>query len=593
MIDMKTFRFKIAGFMQGDRDAGAPEAKALLAPADYLDTGWRVLGLPFGGPFMGRDLDGETFHPGTEIWLTPGDWVNLTYYHGFGPDSQTDIQNPPVIIGRAKYAGVDERGHWFEVYLDEREELARRLLSVDIRTIRASSGAVSHLVRASPGGLLDIWPVGELALFDVNEWRLPANDLAVVERAIRSMEDDQEANTAFAMASIAPALPDTVSVKSKFTGGTMDENETPVVQGVDLSAQIAALTAEVDALKAVLPGVERGKPTMEIPGVVKSLGEPDMASYKSAWLDFVRSGDPGTIRRFKRAKAAMQEGTTTEGGYAVPDGVYNGIVAKRDELSLISRLGVRRVNWRGDKYLYPTEDSSMTKFTIVAEEGAITAAENEPTLGQCAITIYTLKKLVKVSVELLEDENSDLEGFLWDAVGRAVADTENYYALIGSGSSAPQGVFVGGTAGLTLDSATAIGAGEISELMGKLGTPYHNSAAFVMKPATWFYLKGLTSTSSFVFTDGLARLSGTVDGPTLEGFPVVLNSNAAGVQASAKSLLFGNFDYLGWVENRALTLQRLNELYAGNGQVGLLFFMRFGCAVLQAEAFQYATHPTA
>jgi HK97 family phage major capsid protein len=74
---------------------------------------------------------------------------------------------------------------------------------------------------------------------------------------------------------------------------------------------------------------------------------------------------------------------------------------------------------------------------------------------------------------------------------------------------------------------------------------------------------------------------------------VVLNSNVANIAASAKSLLFGNFDYMGFVTNRGVRVRRLVELYAGNGQVGILANYRFGCAVLQAEAFQYATHPTA
>jgi HK97 family phage major capsid protein len=114
-----------------------------------------------------------------------------------------------------------------------------------------------------------------------------------------------------------------------------------------------------------------------------------------------------------------------------------------------------------------------------------------------------------------------------------------------------------------------------------------------MRPATWFYLKGLTSASVFTFTDGVARMSGTVDGPTLEGYPVILNSNAAAIAASAKTLLFGNFDMMAFVVNRGLRVRRLNELYAGTGQVGILATYRFGCEVLQAEAFQYATHPTA
>jgi len=88
----------------------------------------------------------------------------------------------------------------------------------------------------------------------------------------------------------------------------------------------------------------------------------------------------------------------------------------------------------------------------------------------------------------------------------------------------------------------------------------------------------------------VARLSGTVDGPTLEGYPVVLNSNVQSYSTAAyDSLLFGNFNYMGFVTNRGLRIRRLNELYAGTGQVGILVNYRFGCGVLQSEAFQYAT----
>jgi HK97 family phage major capsid protein len=372
---------------------------------------------------------------------------------------------------------------------------------------------------------------------------------------------------------------------------TMDEEKiVEEVKAEEPKVDIKAIADEIrksiiEELKSE-PGLERGERTVKAPAVIDGLGE---KSYKSAFWNYVRTGEESDIR--KAAKAALQEGTNTEGGYLVPDDEYGSIIAKRDEESIISRLGLMRVTTNRDKYNFPTEDASLAKFTLVAEEGQISAAEEEPTFAQVAVPIYKFTKLIKVSEELLEDENSNLEAFLTNAIGRAVADTENYYALIGGGTTVPQGAFVGGTAGLTFDSASAIGAAEIPKLMGKLGSPYHNGAAWVMDPATWFNLKGLTG-SQFIFTSGVARLSGTVDGPTLEGYPVILNSNVAAIGATNKSLLFGNFNYMGFVTNRGLRIRRLNELYAGTGQVGILATYRFGCAVLQAEAFQYAIHPT-
>ena len=592
----ETYRIKIQ-VPEGVIEREVETDKRMKADGEYVDTGWRVLGVPYGGPIEGRDLDGEAFTSETDIWLKTGDQVNVTYYHGFDPDEMGEKQKIPALIGKATYVGADERGHWFEPVLDGDEPLAQRLMKASITELRASSGAVSHLVRKGAGGLISVWPVGELALFDMNEWRKPANDFAVIEaKAEVIAEAIPEAEE-----SAVDAVEESVEAEQKSIS-TIPEEETKMdekeIVKEEVKAEpkpevdVKALAAEIrksilDELKAE-PGIERGERTVKAPSVIGSLGE---KSYKNAFWDYVRTGDTADIR--KAAKTALQEGTTTEGGYLVPDDEFGSIIAKRDEESILTKLGVMRVTTDRDKYNFPAENASLSKFTIVAEEGAISAAEEEPTFAQVAVPIYNFKKLIKVSEEILEDENSNLETFLTNAIGRSLADTENYYSLPGAGSTEPQGAFVGGTAGLTLDAAAAIGPSEIPELMGKLGSPYHNGAVWVMNPATWFYLKGLVSSSVFTFTTGVARLSGTVDGPTLEGYPVVLNSNVAKVGAGAKSLLFGNFNYMGVVLNRGLRVRRLNELYAGNGQVGILATYRFGCAVLQAEAFQYATHPTA
>jgi HK97 family phage major capsid protein len=245
-----------------------------------------------------------------------------------------------------------------------------------------------------------------------------------------------------------------------------------------------------------------------------------------------------------------------------------------------------------DVFNIPTEGTALTKFGIVSEEGAISGQQEEPTFGQAAVEMYKFMKLIKVSDELLEDYNSGLEGFLSDAIGRAWAITENYYVQVGTGSSQPQGVFVGGTAGLTLDAAGAIGVTEIPELLGKLKVAYRSGAVVLMNRTTAAYLRGLTG-SAFQF--GPVPISSiTVGGEDLGlGYPVFPTEDAAEIGAGNKPLLFGNFALYGWVRNRSLRVKRLVELYAGNGQVGILAQFRCGGEVLQGEAFQYATHPTA
>ena len=572
-----------------------PDAeKRMKADSEYIDPGWRVLGVPYSGQLQGRDVDGEAFHEQTEIWLKSGDYVNLTYYHGFDPEEPGKKQEKPALIGRAVYSGKDTRGHWFEPMLDESEPLAKRLLDAGIETLRASSGAVSHLVRKSAGGLIDVWPVGELALFDANEWRKPANEFAVIEA--KSEQFTEAIPEVIATVDAVEEL-----VESQETIKTIDPILEAIMDEEKIVEEVKAVeqpTIDVEALKKSIiedlkaeRGEEKGSPTVKAPAVIGSLGEVD---YTKAYWHYLKTGETSDLRKaIKTNVNPLNEVDAAQGGYLVPDDEYGRIIARRDEESLISRLGLLRVNTNRDKYNFPIEATSLSKFTIVAEESNISPAEDEPVFGQEAVTVYNFKKLIKVSEEVLEDENSGLEMFLNNAIGRALADTENYYALIGAGSTEPEGAFTGGTAALTLDDDVTIAAGEIPELMGKLGSPYHNGAVWVMNPATWFYLKGLTG-NPFQFTDGVARLSGTVDGPTLEGYPVVLNSNVQVYSTkSYDSLLFGNFNYMGFVTNRGLRIRRLNELYAGTGQVGILVNYRFGCGVLQQEAFQYATQASA
>ena len=57
-------------------------------------------------------------------------------------------------------------------------------------------------MRYGEAGLIDVWPVGELAIFDTNEWRRPANELAVVEKASKR-EIASSGRTLLAMTEIA------------------------------------------------------------------------------------------------------------------------------------------------------------------------------------------------------------------------------------------------------------------------------------------------------------------------------------------------------------------------------------------------------
>ena len=618
---MDNLRVKIAVPTEAAKRHPVEKTKRLRDIGEYTDVGWKVLGVPFGGPIEGRDLEGEAFTEDTEIWLKVGDAVNLTYYHGYGPDDPIDIQDPPIIIGRAIYLGSDNRGHWFDPKLDVDEPLAQRLVKAGPDGVKASSGAVDHLVRFGRGGLITVWPVGELALFDTNEFRIPANAYAVIEAkskgiteatpeavdaAVGAVEAEDNAIKSTTIPkeelTMSDELKNTVETppeepKNELTLDAVKSLFTELTESIDAKID-AAVDDKVKAMKAA-PGIEKGAPTVM---KTANLGDPDPVQDFNDWI---RTGK-GKIKAHKsvvelpdgrggKVKAALQEGTTTEGGYLVPADYLGRIIMKRSEMDLLTRLGVQTFSTDKYQFYFPTEGTSMTKFSIVSEEGAVSAAENEPTFGSAGtppVTLYKFMKLIKISSELEEDSNSGLDMALVSMIARAWALTNNYYVQVGSGTGQPQGAFVGGTAGLTLDSASAIGPAEIPELIGKLKTPYRDRAIMVMNRTTAAYLSGLTG-NQFVFRVPPASMTWAGGEDLGIGYPVVPTEDAAAIAASAKSLLFGNFDFYGWVTNRSLEVKRLVELFAGNDQIGLQCKFRAGGAVLQSEAFQYATHPTA
>jgi HK97 family phage major capsid protein len=79
--------------------------------------------------------------------------------------------------------------------------------------------------------------------------------------------------------------------------------------------------------------------------------------------------------------------------------------------------------------------------------------------------------------------------------------------------------------------------------------------------------------------------------PILWGAPLYNSGKVAAIAASAKSLFFGNWFYMGLREAPSLTV--LRDPYTVDGKVILKYYFRAVYKTLQAAAIVYGTHPTA
>lgn len=129
------------------------------------------LAIPYGGPFNGRDLDGEFFTKDTNFCL---DWFPvrpLIYDHGLDPTIKT------AVVGQTVDVMPQDDGIWARVQLDVRNRYLRAIQDlVQKSALGFSSGAMSHLVRVDDKtGEIKQWPWVELSTTPT-----PANPDAIV-----------------------------------------------------------------------------------------------------------------------------------------------------------------------------------------------------------------------------------------------------------------------------------------------------------------------------------------------------------------------------------------------------------------------------
>ncbi len=564
-----------------DVEREAIETKRLKADVEYSLVEWRVLGVPFGGPIKGRDMDGEAFHEDTDIVLKVGDKRPVTYYHGFGPDDPAEKQTPPAIIGEAIYTGKDARGHWFDLALDTEEELALRLMAAGSDGVKASSGAVSHLVRKSAGGLIDVWPVGELALFDTNEWRKPANEFAVLEAKEAKAETIAEAIPE-AEESAVEAVEESVEAEAKSISiSTIPEEENimgePIVEKEEEESKVdveALKKSIIDELKAE-KGEDKGSFT-----VIPSLGEKD---EMKGFMHYIRTGQENSTMRALKASndTDMNIGTAEDGQYLVPTGHYQNVIARRDESALWSKLGVTQIPGIGTTVNVPYDNEADGEFVVATETQEFD--DDAPATGRKQMTLKKYAKIIRISHELLRDEDSRLESFLANWVGRGMAKTHNDLLITE--------VETNGTPLKTFASSTAVALGEMEDMVFQSDMVSYldgGSAAWVMSGPSYaklIALKGDALTYSQT-PAGVYRES-------ILGFPVYFTNKADTIGASKKSLFFGDWSQVGVRNGAGLQLIRDPYTRARYGQIELVYLFDVVYGVLNAEAIGYGTHPSA
>ena len=341
----------------------------------------------------------------------------------------------------------------------------------------------------------------------------------------------------------------------------------------DYGAEIARLQ-EMEAMEQELAKPVNtpltGKPmsTTEKPEKTGRASE----AYKQAMLTALRTN-------FRQVSNVLSEGVDANGGYLVPEEYDHRLIDILDEENVMRKLGTR-ITTSGEHKINIAATKPAAAW--IEEGGALTFGD--ATFDQIILDAHKLHVAIKVTEELLYDNAFNLENYIMQQFGKALANAEEDAFINGTGTGQPLGILAatgGADVGVTAKSATAINADELIDLIYSLKRPYRKSAAFLLNDQTLAAIRKLKDNyGQYLWQPSLQ--AGEPD--RILGYAAYTSPYFPAVAAGKAAVAFGDFSYYNIGDRGTRSFAELKELFAGNGMVGFVAKERVDGKLVLPEA---------
>jgi len=307
-----------------------------------------------------------------------------------------------------------------------------------------------------------------------------------------------------------------------------------------------------------------------------SFGADDaQAEYRGAFDSYLSAKNTSQITD---AVASMTEGVNADGGYTVPVAYQNTVIAKLNALS--ATRSISSVMGTTSTTNIPTEGAAPT-FAWIDEEG--TYGETKSTFGNVQLNAWKLGGIIKVSRELLADTAINFEAYMAGQIAKGIDNAEAPAFAVGDGAKKPTGYATGAAVGASSTTAAvdAVTADEIIDIYYDLPEEYRRNAIWRLNDKTMKAIDKLKDGQGnylvTTFSDGTK--------PTIKGRPVVIDNYMVDLGTGNKFIVLGDFSYYQIADRGDMSIQRLDELYAGTGMVGFQVTVRVDAKITLSEAF--------
>ena len=294
------------------------------------------------------------------------------------------------------------------------------------------------------------------------------------------------------------------------------------------------------------------------------------------------------MSELNREERYMLRGTNPQttsdsaGGYTIPEGWTGELDWAKQCIGEVESVARVFSTATGNILPIPKVNDTATDAALQTEGSATTVADM--TFGNTDLSAYTYSTLVKVSKQLLQDEEVNLIGYLTELLGQRIARATNAALTTGDGSSKPNGIITAATVGKTAASATAITHEELIDLYYSVDPAYRmgNSCYYMMNDAVHSAVRklGLTAAENF------NPISFSEDGTMfILGKEVKINQDmASAITTGQKTILFGDFSGYAVRVAGGINVLRMDERYADELNVGFIAYKRVDGDLISAGA---------
>lgn len=291
--------------------------------------------------------------------------------------------------------------------------------------------------------------------------------------------------------------------------------------------------------------------------------------------DEYRNGMLTALRtNFRQVSNVLQEGVDADGGYLVPEEYDRRLIQTLSEENIMRRLG------------NVITTSGAHKINIAATKPAAAWIEeggalqfSDATFSQILLDAHKLHVAIKVTEELLYDSAFNLESYIIEQFGKALANAEEDAFLNGTGVGQPLGLFAevgGGHVAGTLTAA--LKADDVLGLIYELKRPYRKNASFIMNDKTVAQIRKFKDNNGAYIWQPSYQ-AGEPD--RILGYSVHTSE-----YVPENAIAFGDYSYYNIGDRGTRSFKQLTELFAGNGMIGYVAKERVDGKLILPEAVQ-------